>query len=61
MVTFTSGDPFLLYSITIRAIKPKNIYLAGGRPVMSLLFPTLPDGLDLPTQYFVSLYILKPS
>ena len=28
---------------------------------MSLLFPTLPDGLDLPTQYFVSLYILKPS
>ena len=28
---------------------------------MSLLFPTLPDGLDLPTWYFISLYILKPS
>ena len=28
---------------------------------MSLSFPTLPDGLDLPIQYFVSLYVLKPS
>ena len=53
--------PPIRYNYVIRAIKPKNIHLAGGRPVMSLSFPTLPDGLDLPTRYFVSLYISKPS
>ena len=31
------------------------------KSVMSLSFPTLPNGLDLPTRYFISLYILKTS
>src|SRR5437016_9811245 len=45
----TPGNPFLLYSITIYA-QLNYIHLIGRRPIISLLFPTLPNGLDIPAR-----------
>ena len=53
----TSSEPFLLYGISTLYAQSNHIHLAGGRPVISLSFPALPNSLDLPARHFVFLYI----